>query len=195
MEVIANKGNGNYYFIDNDNEARKVFGTGLTGTLFTIAKDVKIQLQFNPNVVKSYRLLGYENRMLAKEDFHNDKKDAGEIGAGHTVTALYEVELVSNNPVEKLMTFNLRYKEPKGTVSKLLSYDVKKMPKAFENCTQDFRFAAAVAEYGLLLRDSQHKGSASYLEVEDIAKKAKGIDKYKYREEFIDLVQKTKGIQ
>jgi Ca-activated chloride channel family protein len=195
MEVIANKGNGNYYYIDSDNEARKVFGTGLTGTLFTIAKDVKIQLEFNPNVVKHYRLLGYENRMLAKEDFHNDKKDAGEIGAGHTVTAIYEVELVNDTPTDKLLTLNLRYKEPKGEVSKLLSYDIKKMPKEFDNCTEDFRFAAAVAEFGLLLRNSQYKGSASYADVELIAKKAMGNDSHGYRKEFIELVRRAGSIQ
>lgn len=191
METIANKGNGNYYYIDNDNESRKVFGSGLTGTLFTIAKDVKIQLEFNPAVVKSYRLLGYENRMLAKEDFANDAKDAGEIGAGHTVTALYEVELVTDSPTQKLLTLNLRYKEPKGTTSRLLAYDITKQPTAFAKCTEDFRFSSAVVAFGMLLRNSQYKGSATYSEVVNIAQNAVGKDKYGYRKEFIDLVKQA----
>jgi Ca-activated chloride channel family protein len=195
METIANKGNGNYYYIDNDNESRKVFGSGLTGTLFTIAKDVKIQLEFNPAVVKSYRLLGYENRMLAKEDFENDKKDAGEIGAGHTVTALYEVELVTDSPTQKLLTLNLRYKEPKGTTSRLLAYDITKQPTAFAQCTEDFRFSSAVVAFGMVLRNSQYKGSATYTEIVNIAQNAVGKDKYGYRQEFIDLVKQAGKLQ
>lgn len=195
MEIIANKGNGNYYYIDNENEARKVFGTGLTGTIYTIAKDVKIQLEFNPQVVKSYRLLGYENRMLNKEDFIDDKKDAGEIGAGHTVTALYEVELVNNNPTDKLLTLNLRYKEPKGTTSQLMSYPIQKTPKSFTQCTEDFRFSSAVVAFGMLLRQSQYKGNATYTEVGKIASSAVGKDKYGYRKEFVQMVQKASSVQ
>jgi Ca-activated chloride channel family protein len=195
MEIIANKGNGNYYYIDNENEARKVFGIGLTGTLFTIAKDVKIQLEFNPATVKSYRLLGYENRMLNKEDFEDDKKDAGEIGAGHTVTALYEVELVNETPTDKLLTLNLRFKEPKGATSRLITYDIKKTSTAFAKCSEDFRFSASVASFAMLLRNSSHKGTSSFGEVVRIASHALGKDKFGYRKEFVDMVKRAETIK
>lgn len=207
MEKLANKGNGNYAYIDDVLEAKKVLVTEMGGTLVTIAKDVKIQVEFNPAEVKSYRLVGYENRMLNKEDFADDTKDAGELGAGHTVTALYELVPATStetvpavgelkyqtnalNPSDELMTVKLRYKAPDGDTSKLLSHAVKStgIQKA---PSQNLRFAAAVAEFGQLLRDSEHKGTSSYASVLKRAREAKGVDLEGYRAEFIRLVEKA----
>lgn len=205
MEKLADKGNGNLAYIDNLLEAKKVFVNQLTGTLFTIAKDVKIQVEFNPANVKAYRLIGYENRLLKKEDFNDDKKDAGEIGAGHCVTALYEIVLVGSEeqfsatdelkyqqvtvkPSEDLLTVKLRYKEPQEDVSKLISSTIigrEKQSQASENLI----FASAVAEFGLLLRDSPYKANASYQAVLERAKAAKGKDSDGYRAEFIKLAE------
>jgi Ca-activated chloride channel family protein len=210
MEQIADKGNGNYSYIDNIMEARKVFVSQMAGTLFTIAKDVKLQVEFNPAKIKAYRLIGYENRILAKEDFNDDKKDAGEMGSGHTVTALYEIvpagaaENVSNlAPLKyqqttvmldsyaskELLTVNIRYKEPDGDKSKLLSIPMVDSDIAFEKCSANLRFAAAVAEFGLMLRNSEFRGDANYEQVLSLANKAKGEDSEGYRAEFIRLVQ------
>lgn len=205
MEKLADKGNGNLAYIDNLLEAKKVFVTQLTGTLFTIAKDVKIQVEFNPAQVKAYRLIGYENRMLKKEDFNDDKKDAGEIGAGHTVTALYEIvpadskEAFSNvDPLQyqkvsvaqsdDLLTVKLRYKEPDADESKLITKTISCKEKPV-SADADFEFATAVVEFGLVLRDSQYKGTASYQDVLQRAKAAKGKDADGYRAEFIKLVE------
>lgn len=204
MESISNAGNGNYDYIDNILEAKKVFGKELWGTLYTIAKDVKIQIEFNPTQVKSYRLIGYENRILNKEDFNDDKKDAGEIGCGHTVTALYELVMTdsdegSNNNVDPLeyqktsvvsskniMTLKLRYKKPNEDVSQL----IKKSYKASElKASENIHFAASVAEFGMLLRDSEHKENANYSQVISMAKSAKGTDTDGYRSDFIKLVE------
>ena len=212
MEKLADKGNGNYYYIDTEREAKKVLVNGLTSTLFTIAKDVKIQIEFNPTNVKAYRLLGYENRLLAKEDFNDDTKDAGEIGAGHSVTAFYEIvpsgskeefgkvdplvyQQVQTKESPDLMTVKLRYKDPEATSSKLITQTVKKSDVQTEPKSDNFRFAASVAEFGLLLRDSEHKNQASYLHVLEQAKKAKGEDLNGYRGEFIQLVEKAGLIQ
>lgn len=205
MESIANKGNGNYYYIDNLKEAKKVLVQELGSTLFTIAKDVKLQIEFNPNKVKAYRLIGYENRMLAKEDFNDDTKDAGELGAGHTVTALYEIVPTDSeeefgdvdalvyqkktvNESEDLMNVKLRYKKPAEDKSQLIqqainSSEITTKPKG------DFQFVAAVAEFGLLLRNSQFKANASYQEALKAAKQSKGSDEYGYRQELIDLIE------
>ena len=182
----------------------------LGSTLFTIAKDVKIQIEFNPSRVKAYRLIGYENRMLAKEDFNDDTKDAGELGAGHTVTALYEIVPVDSaetfSSVDKLayqkteivpsgdlMTVKLRYKDPDGETSKLIQQTVKAEDVSAEPAG-DFQFAAAVAEFGLVLRDSKFKGNASYEHVLKGANVSKGKDPYGYREEFIELVGKAQAL-
>jgi len=215
MEQLADKGNGNYAYIDNLMEGKKVFVSEFGGTLFTIAKDVKIQVEFNPAKVKSYRLIGYENRMLKKEDFNDDKKDAGEIGSGHSVTALYEVELgdgrhgdgktdklkyqtseVASSAAQsnELCTIKLRYKAPDGKVSKLIERTVPAQPVALEKASPTFRFAAAVAEFGLLLRNSEHKGKANYQQVLELADGAKGNDEEGYRAEFIGLVKQAKLI-
>ncbi len=211
MEQIANKGNGNYFYVDSLQEAKKVLVQELGSTLFTIAKDVKIQIEFNPALVKSYRLIGYENRMLAKEDFNNDKKDAGELGAGHTVTALYEIVQVGAKqevlPVDQLkyqeskvkdsdefLTIKLRYKEPNASESKLIAKSLSKNDASATAVSQNLKFASAVAEFGMLLRNSEHKGSASYKHVLTAATEVKGNDAAGYRSEFIKLVEKAQSI-
>lgn len=207
MEKIADNGNGNYSYIDQILEAKKVLVSEMGGTLHTIAKDVKLQLEFNPKQVKSYRLLGYENRMLATEDFENDLKDAGDLGSGHTIVALYEIvpadgekeaksQLKYQSTVfsddeelqKELLTLKFRYKEPDGEKSKLLTYVIKKKLK--ENMSENFRFASAVAEFGLLIRDSEYKGDASFDSLIERAQKGKGEDLKGYRAEFIQLAEK-----
>jgi Ca-activated chloride channel family protein len=216
MEILADKGNGNYAYIDNILEAKKVFVNEFGGTLFTIAKDVKIQVEFNPNVVQAYRLIGYENRKLRDEDFNNDKKDAGELGSGHTVTALYEIIPVGvedqytgsidplkyqDNGTDKkrnygseMMTVKLRYKQPDGNTSKLISNVVKNKVSEFENMSDNFRFSASVAGFGMILRDSEFKGSSDYIKVKKWAEGAKGKDKNGYRAEYIRLIESTRLI-
>ena len=210
MQQLADKGNGNHSYIDNINEARKVLVNEFGSTLFTIAKDVKIQIEFNPSKVQAYRLVGYENRMLASEDFNDDNKDAGELGSGHTVTALYEIipvgvkdnftksvdplkyqsndkKVVSNT--DEIMTIKLRYKKPDEDVSKLINHPVMDNHTGVENTSDNFRFSAAVAEFGLMLRTSEYKQQSSYSQVVSLAKGAKGSDDNGYRAEFIRLVQ------
>lgn len=212
MQKLADKGNGNHAYIDGMSEAKKVLVNEFGGTLFTIAKDVKLQIEFNPAKVKGYRLIGYENRMLAKEDFNDDKKDAGELGSGHTVTALYEVipvgvksKFLKNvdplkyqkdvEPLSKtsysneIMTVKFRYKAPDGEVSKLIEQPVKDEKIPLVKMSDNFRFAAAVAEFGMLLRNSEFKSSASYNNVVRMARKAKGKDELGYRTEFIKLAE------
>ncbi len=205
MERLSNKGNGNYFYIDNLKEADKVFNQGLMGTLYTIAKDVKIQIEFNPATIKEYRLIGYENRKLNNEDFKNDKKDAGDVGSGHQITVLYElvpVGGISETDVDRLKyqetkikgskdiaTFKLRYKEPAGEKSKELK-EVLGQEIYKKNNTKDFNFALSVAEFGMLLRDSEYKGALTYNDVLKLARSNKGNDKYGYQEEFINMVEK-----
>lgn len=209
MEKLSNKGNGNYAYIDNIMESNKIFGQELWGTLYTIAKDVKIQIEFNPNKVKEYRLIGYENRMLNKEDFNDDKKDAGEIGSGHTVTAIYEIVLAdgteSSNKVDPLnyqtssvvksndiMTLKIRYKKPDQDFSRLITEKVTVRDLKKSENSKNFMLAVSVAEFGMLLRDSEFKGNASYEHVLLWAKNAKGEDTYGYVAELISLVERTK---
>ncbi|MGD2182361.1 vWA domain-containing protein [Lusitaniella coriacea] len=214
MEKLANKGNGNYAYIDNELEANKVLVTEMGGTLLTIAKDVKIQVQFNPEKVQAYRLIGYENRRLQDQDFEDDTKDAGELGAGHTVTALYEVipvgipldvELLADpsstdsnpeTPIEDnaLVQVNLRYKDPKGSDSKLLSSPVADAGANLENASENFKFAAAVAGFGMVLRDSPYKGNASLEQALSLAQASQGVDLDGYRAEFIRLIQSSKKL-
>ncbi len=217
MEKLADKGNGNYSYIDNFDEAKKVFVGQLKGTLYTIAKDVKIQIEFNPAKVKSYRLIGYENRMLRKEDFHDDTKDAGELGSGHTVTALYEIVPEDDEDVQlldvdtlryqknkvkrfaeetnELLTIKLRYKEPDASTSQLMQFPLRDATLDFDETSDNFRWAAAVAEFGMLLRDSKFKGDASFRHVIRLASGAKGEDLEGYRSEFIKLVEKAKELK
>ncbi|NOZ47822.1 MAG: DUF3520 domain-containing protein [Chlorobi bacterium] len=206
MELISNAGNGNYAYIDNILEAKKVFGKEIWGTLYTIAKDVKFQIEFNPAQVKAYRLIGYENRILNKEDFNDDKKDAGEIGSGHTVTALYEIipadsreQIPDVDPLEyqktslvdskNLLTVKLRYKNPEEDESKLITRKIKRQDIFSSEPSNNFNFAAAVAEFGMLLRNSEFKADSDFNHVILMANKAKGDDENGYRNEFIKLVE------
>ncbi len=216
MQQLADKGNGNHSYIDNINEARKVLVTEFGSTLFAIAKDVKIQIEFNPEKVQAYRLIGYENRMLATEDFNDDTKDAGELGSGHTVTALYEIipageknefvktvdplkyqtpkATVASSFSNELMTIKLRYKQPDGDVSKLITHPVVDNNIPIESTSDNFRFSAAVAEFGLLLRNSKFKQQSNYQRVIALAKAAKGSDKNGYRSEFVELVNSASSM-
>lgn len=212
MQKLADKGNGNHAYIDGISEAKKVLVNEFGGTLFTIAKDVKLQIEFNPAKVQGYRLIGYENRMLAKEDFNDDKKDAGELGSGHTVTALYEVIPVGvksrflknvdplkyqkneapfskSHQTDEIMTVKFRYKAPDGDVSKLIEHPLKDDELSIGKASDNFRFAASVAEFGMLLRNSEFKAAASFDNIIKMARKAKGSDEEGYRAEFIRLVE------
>src|SRR6266403_3459906 len=222
MQKLADKGNGNYAYLDSLDEARKVLVQQINGTLMTIAKDVKIQVEFNPARVASYRLIGYEKRMLRKEDFNNDRVDAGEIGAGHTVTALYEVVpvgAVSNpaasvppvNPLKyssdersastpltssnEMLTVKLRYKKPDGDRSELVERAVTDTGGNFGNAPVDLKFAAAVAEFGMILRDSEYKGNGTFAAVLEWAQEGKGSDATGYRAGFIELVRKAQALK
>lgn len=215
MQKLADKGNGNHAYIDGITEAKKVLVNEFGGTLFTIAKDVKLQIEFNPAKVQAYRLIGYENRMLAKEDFNNDKKDAGELGSGHTVTALYEVipvgvkssfvgsvdplkyqqpkeELKVKEGTDEILTVKFRYKAPDGDVSKLIEHPVIDQSIPIAKASENFRFAAAVAQFGMLLRNSEFKAAASFENVLSLARKAKNHDEEGYRAEFVRLVESAR---
>jgi Ca-activated chloride channel homolog len=216
MQKLADKGNGNHAYIDQLSEAKKVLVSEFGGTLFTIAKDVKLQIEFNPAVVQGYRLIGYENRMLAKEDFNNDKKDAGDLGSGHTVTALYEiipvglqseflkqVDTLKYQTTERfsttafgreMMTLKMRYKQPDDSTSKLMTVAVLDEQKQMQSTSTNFRFAAAVAEFGMMLRNSTFKQQASYKEVISMAENAVGTDKEGYRKEFLQLVKNANSL-
>ena len=207
MEILADKGNGNYSYIDTLLEAKKVLSKEWTSTLFTVAKDVKLQIEFNPAEVGAYRLIGYENRNLADEDFQDDRKDAGEIGAGHSVTALYELfppgspalpkvdrlkyqsTTISSNNTEEVLTVKLRYKPLDKQESVLLTQPVLKNSIALAKTTEDFRFATAVAGFGALLRNSDMAKDISYPQLALLARDARGTDKEGYRSEFIRLIE------
>jgi Ca-activated chloride channel family protein len=212
MEMLADRGDGNYSYIDSLAEARKVLVSEAGGTLVTIAKDVKIQVELNPRRVAAYRLVGYENRLLRAEDFADDRKDAGEIGAGHTVTALYEIvpagvatSLPGVDPLryqqpaplegaatgDELMSVKLRYKRPDGDTSRLVGTTVRDVPAP---SSENVRFAAAVAEFAMLLRDSEHKGGSSWTQVRKLAEGARGRDPGGYREAFRALVRRAEAL-
>jgi len=224
LEQLADRGNGNYGYIDTRREAEKLLVEQVNGTLVTIAKDVKLQVEFNPAQVASYRLIGYENRLLKKEDFNNDAIDAGEIGAGHTVTALYEVvpqgadERAAGGPAvddlkyqrldagkrplpsgdgalaRELLTLKVRFKAPAEEVSRKLEFPLVDQGARLADASADFRFAAAVAEFGMILRDSPHKGAATFPQVLSLANAGREQDLGGYRGEFIDLVRKAEQI-
>ncbi len=210
MEILADKGNGNYAYIDNITEARKVLVNEFGGTLFTIAKDVKLQVEFNPLKVKAYRLIGYENRVLKNEDFNNDKKDAGDLGSGHTVTALYELIPVGveseffkidelkyqkitidpkANRSDELMTIKFRYKKPDEDVSKLIVHPLVDSNIPLAKTSDNFRWSASVAAFGMLLRESEYIKNFSYDAVVQMAQQSKGDDSEGYRIEFINMVK------
>ncbi len=213
MQKLAQHGNGNHAYIDSILEAKKVLVTEMGGTLFTIAKDVKVQIEFNPSKVKAYRLVGYENRRLAAKDFNDDKKDAGELGAGHTVTALYEIipagskeqipgidELKYQKSAlslaagsDELMTLKLRYKAPDADKSQLISRAI--LDQQLKETSDNFRFSAAVAMFGMLLRDSQLKGESDWQKVKTLAEGAKAEDPKGYRGEFLILVKRAELLQ
>lgn len=218
LEQLADKGNGNYAYIDNILEARKVLVKEIGATLLTIAKDVKIQVEFNPAKVQAYRLVGYENRLLKDQDFNDDKKDAGELGAGHSVTALYEIiptGVKSDVPLPKvdslkyqqnkieptaygsneLMQVKLRHKQPDQTASQILTYSLVDRGTKLRDASTNFKFSAAVAAFGMVLRDSQYKGTASFDEVLKLASQSQGTDLDGYRAEFIRLVTKSQTLK
>lgn len=214
METLADKGNGNFAYIDNISEARKILITEFGGTLFTVAKDVKLQVEFNPAKVSAYRLIGYENRMLNKEDFNNDQKDAGDMGSGHRVTALYEIipvgvkssfiENVDDLKYQKntqskstlysgeMMTIKMRYKAPDKDESRMVSKTVSTQSIPWENASTDFRFSAAVAGYGMLLRNSEFKQDTDYASILTWAESGIGSDKQGYRSEFLNIVRSSR---
>lgn len=223
LEQLADKGNGNYAYIDSLAEARKALVDQMAGTLATIAQDVKIQIEFNPERAEAYRLIGYENRIMRHEDFHNDAKDAGEIGAGASVTALYEIvpagqaesatvgklkyhhepdpPAVPPRPIEQedasreLLTVKLRYKRPGESTSKLIERGVIDEGRSYSAASNDFRFAASVAAFGMILRDSPHKGTASLDQVHELAAASLGADRGGFRGEFVELVIKAKRLR
>lgn len=212
LEALADRGNGNYGYIDSKREAEKLLVEQVNGTLVTIAKDVKLQVEFNPATVESYRLIGYENRRLQKEDFANDQVDAGEIGAGHTVTALYEIVparggiltpaddlkyqkvAIDLTGSRELLTVKLRYKAPEGDTSQLLEFPLADDDATFATASTDFKFAASVAGFGMLLRDSEFKGASSWSEVQAWAEAGKGSDAGGYRDEFIRLIGRAEQL-
>ncbi len=218
MEQLADKGNGNYAYIDSINEAKKVLVKEMGGTLFTIAKDVKIQVEFNPKQVQGYRLIGYENRVLANRDFKDDKKDAGELGAGHAVTALYEVipvgvktDLTFSKPTaapdaadkdtklaansQELLQVRLRYKAPKLDTSQLITSSVVDPNLTIDKASANLKFASAVAAFGMNISNSKYKGSTNFNTIVELATQSKGSDLDGYRAEFIRLVEKSKQIK
>jgi Ca-activated chloride channel family protein len=196
METLADHGNGNYAYIDSLDEAQKVLVDEAGATLLTVARDVKVQVEFDPKQVETYRLIGYENRAMADADFANDAADAGEIGAGHSVTALYEIvprgQLGAGGeaPEAELGTLRLRWQPPKGGTSELMTLTIADHGTPLERSSDDFRFAAAVAEFGLLLRDSDQRGSASWPQVMRLASEAMG-DRDRHRQEFLQLAGKA----
>ena len=212
IEKISNEGNGNSFYIGDPQEGHKVLVEEMGGTLHTIAKDVKIQVEFNPAKVASYRLIGYENRLLRNRDFNDDKKDAGEVGAGHTVTALYEIVPVGvapavdelkygadkaarrNNDSPELLTLKLRYKQPEGEESTRFDVPVIDAGKRWEESSEDFRFAAAVAGFGMLLTDSEFKGDLNYEFVKELAEEGVGEDPKGYRKEFVELIDRAQKL-
>ena len=214
LEELSNKGKGSYAYVDSSTEARKVFLEDLTGNLFKIAKDVKIQVEFNPAQVKAYRLIGYGNRRLKAEDFNNDKKKAGDIGPGHTVVALYEIvpanvngEMPSVDPLRyqqatesevvpgEVATVKLRYKQPEADVSQLITRTVDSDDLVvFDAASVDVRFSAIVAAFGMRLTGSEHVSEFSYDAMKSIAASSLGIDPGGHRSEFVGLVRKARDL-
>jgi Ca-activated chloride channel homolog len=215
METIADKGNGNYFYIDSILEAQKALVNEFGGTLFTIAKDVKLQIEFNPAKVKAYRLIGYENRLLRDEDFNDDKKDAGELGSGHTVTALYEIiptgvdsgfgkvddlkyqkpnRVATSSNDNEVMTVKFRYKKPDGNVSKLIVHPLVDENVSITKTSDNFRWSASVASVGMLLRGSEYVKDFTFQEALQLAQGARGQDINGYRIEFINLVKSCSSL-
>lgn len=222
LEQLANKGNGTYGYIDSFAEARKVFSEQLSGTLVTVAKDVKFQIEFNPSQVAAWRQIGYENRQLARQDFNDDTKDAGEVGAGHTVTVLYEIvpaggevpmapdahRYLEENPKsqsatggsnpkggnKEMLFLKIRYKEPTAEESKLLTFPVKDGGQVWERASGDFKFAASVASFGMLLRESPYRGGSTWSQALALGRAGKGEDEHGHRAEYLRLVELAKDL-
>lgn len=215
MKSLSSQGNGNYFYIDQINEAQKVLGYNLFANMTPVAKDAKIQVEFNPQVVTAYRLIGYITRKLNNQDFNNDKKDAGDVGSGHTVTALYEIvpkgvaidlpnvdklkyQNIEAPPAQnfnnEVLTVKVRYKNPTESTSKLLSASLKNTPTFFTNASRDFRLASSAALFGMLLSQSKYSGDMGYNDVLEMAKAAKGKDPYGHEAEFIELIEKAKDL-
>ena len=218
MTKLAGKGNGNYHFIDTIREAKKVLLKQMGSTINTIAKDVKIQVEFNPAKVQGYRLIGYENRILATEDFNNDKKDAGDIGAGHCVTALYEIipagdkaeEIASTNDglryqsnkepkpeaagSNELMIVKMRYKQPDGTTSVLQEFPLLDKDQKIQDCDRDFRWAASIAQLGMLLRNSPHRGQSNWDALIESSQEAAGEKPDTYRQQALELIKRAAAL-
>ncbi|MDD3050462.1 MAG: DUF3520 domain-containing protein [Candidatus Cloacimonetes bacterium] len=212
LQQLADKGNGNHFYIDDIMEGKKVLVNELTSTIYTIAKDSKIQVEFNPTQIAKHRLIGYENRLLQNKDFEDDTKDAGEIGSGHTVTAIYEVIPANRDSLMKaseskymetsikkeflhsdeILTVRIRYKEPDGEKSKEFSQVLKTKSQSIDKTSDNFRFSAAIVELSNILRDSEFKGNSNIDNVIKLAKGAKGKDENGYRAEFIDLCERVK---
>jgi hypothetical protein len=191
LEQIANNGNGNFEYLDNEDQLDKVFIDEFN-KFYTVAKDVKVQVEFNSSVVEEYRLIGYENRLLSTEEFLDDTKDAGEIGAGQSITALYELKLVSNHD-KSISAFKIdfRYKEPDSDVSQGLDLDIFNSGNSFDEASNDHRFAASVASFGLLLRDSEYKGDTDYSKIKNWATSSRNYDPFGYKSEFLQLIDRA----
>jgi len=215
MEILADKGNGNYAYIDNISEARKTLVSEFGSTLFTVAKDVKIQVEFNPANVSAYRLIGYENRKLNNEDFNDDKKDAGEMGAGHVVTALYEIvpvgvelkgkidslkyqtQTLEVKPIafsDEVATLKLRYKLPEAEVSSLMTQTIKVSDRKKEMQSDNLKWSASMAQFGMLLRNSEYKGNTTYESTISLAQTAVGSDSEGYRRECVQLMKNAQAM-
>lgn len=191
MEQIANNGNGTFEYIGDEEQAQKVFVTEF-GKFYTVAKDVKVQVEFNPETVLKYRLIGYENRLLAQNEFEDDTKDAGEIGSGQNVTALYEIELVPNAQLnQRLFTVDFRYKNPDSDVSEPLTLQITNQNQSFNQASNNMRFSASVAAFGMLLKKSQYSGDATYEKVLNWLNNTTTYDPSNYRAKFIEVVKKA----
>jgi len=210
METLADQGNGNYFYIDTEKEAEKVFVFDLMGNMFTIAKDVKLQIVFNPDKIEKYRLIGYENRVMPNQDFNDDTKDAGEIGAGHRVTAFYEIILTKTDEtifldidddeseqtefnIGEYLLLKMRYKEPDQDISKYMETRMNE-DNVLSEMSENFGFSSAVVEFGMLLRQSQFKEESSYSHASERATKYIGKDTFGYRGEFIEMIEKAKEL-
>jgi len=188
MEQLANNGNGTYEYIDDIEQARKVFVEEYN-KFFTVAKDVKVQIEFNPDIVSKYRLIGYENRILTTEEFEDDRKDAAEIAAGQSITALYELVTVPNSTAElNAFEVDFRYKSPNSNKSQLLKLSVSNVVSSFEQASHNHQFASAVAAFSLLLRASEYAGTSDYHKVKEWASRSNGFDPYGYKKEFTELI-------
>lgn len=194
LERLADKGNGNHAYIDSLGEARKVFVEQAGGTLFTVARDVKVQIAFDAARVKGWRQIGYENRALAARDFDDDTKDAGELGAGHTVTALYEIDPVKGAPDGELLRVRVRFQNPEGSASRLLEFPLVDRGGTFESATAELRWAAAVAEFGMVVRGSAHRGDATLESAARIGEGALGADPGGHRRAFLELVRRARSV-